>query len=159
MISIGNMQLNHPQSFIEARNKIRVVAELFTDDAVLPIRLATATSQICRSLGRQSMSPVIGVHLDDAKNQTVMVLAVEDSDLAMPSERFGHFFDTVKKGPRSDGTRLVNLCKRLCDTPPGRDVIARARTVLGQSHPVLAGCHTTVCTGLPSEYRQTDGHF
>ena len=65
MIIIGKIQINHSKSFIEARNKIRAVAELLTDDNLLPIRLATATSQICRSLPRKNASPFISVQMDD----------------------------------------------------------------------------------------------
>ena len=50
MINLGQIQINHPQSFIEARNKIHAIADLFADDRLTPTRLAIATSQICRSL-------------------------------------------------------------------------------------------------------------
>ena len=125
MINIGNIQISHSQSFIEARNKIRMLAELFADDSVLPIRLATAVSQICRLLLRNNASPIINVHLDDNNYQSTLVLTVEDSDLNQPSETLGYFFDQVKIGHRIDGTRVVNLCKRLHSAPPSRDVIAR----------------------------------
>ena len=132
MINIGNIQITHSRSFIEARNKIRVVAELFTDDSLLPIRLATATSQICRSLPWKNASPFISVHMDDDNNQSMLVLTVENGDLDQPSEQLGYFFDKIKKGHRSDGTRVLNLCKRLRDAAPSRDVIAQARAVLQQ---------------------------
>ena len=61
MIIIGDIQLTHSQSFIEARNKIRMVAELFADDSLLSIRLATVTSQICRSLIQKKASAFIRV--------------------------------------------------------------------------------------------------
>ena len=132
MIVIGNIQINHSQSFIEARNKIRVLAELFADDSVIPVRLATATSQICRSLLRKNASPFISVHIDDDNNQTMLVLTVENGDLDQPSEQFGYFFDKIEKMHRSDGAHVVNLCKRLRDAAPSREVIAQARAVLQQ---------------------------
>ena len=132
MILMGNIQLTHPQSYLEARNKIRLVAELFAGDSLTPIRLATATSQICRSLPLKNASAFISVHMDDAYNQSMLVLAVENGDLDQPSEQLGYFFDKVEKVRRSDGTRVVNLCKRLRDTAPSRDVIDQARAVLQQ---------------------------
>ena len=132
MIIIGNIQITHSRSFIEARNKIRVVAELFTDDSLIPIRLATATSQICRSLPWKNASPFISVHMDDDNNQSMLVLTVENGDLDQPSEQLGYFFDKVEKGHRSDGTRVLNLYKRLRDAAPSREVIAQARAVLRQ---------------------------
>ncbi|MCP4878787.1 MAG: hypothetical protein GY896_25320, partial [Gammaproteobacteria bacterium] len=132
MITIGNIKISHSRSFIEARNKIRVVAELFTDDSLIPIRLATATSQICRSLPWKNASPVISVHMDNDNNQSMLVLTVENDDLDQPSEQLGYFFDKIQKRHRSDGTRVLNLYKRLHNAAPSRDVIARARAVLQQ---------------------------
>ncbi len=132
MIIIGNIQITHSQSFIEARNKIRLVAELFADDSLIPIRLATATSQICRSLPWKNASPVISVHMDNDNNQSMLVLTVENGDLDQPSKQLGYFFDKIQKRHRSDGTRVVNLYKRLHKAAPSRDVIARARAVLQQ---------------------------
>ena len=132
MILVGNIQLTHSQSFIEARNKIRAVAQLFTDDSLIPIRLATVTSQICRSLPWKNASPFISVHMDGGNNQSMLVLTVENGDLDQPSDRLGYFFDKVEKVSRSDGTRVLNLCKRLRDAAPRRDVIDQARAVLQQ---------------------------
>jgi two-component system sensor histidine kinase/response regulator len=132
MINLGNIQINHSQSFIEARNKIRVLAELFCDGSVIPIRLATATSQICRSLQRKNSSPSISVHMDDDKSQPMLVLSVENGDFDQSSEPLDYFFDRVEKVQRSDGARVVNLGKRLCGAAPSRDVIVRARAVLQQ---------------------------
>ncbi len=132
MINLGNIQINHSQSFIEARNKIRVLSELFCDDSVISIRLATATSQICRSLQRKNASPSIGVHMDDDKGQPMLVLSVENGDFDQSSEPLDYFFDKVEKIHRSDRAQVVNLGKRLRGAAPSRDVIARARAVLQQ---------------------------
>ena len=96
MIIIGNIQITHSQSFIEARNKIRAVAELFADDSLTPIRLATATSQICRSLPWKNASAFISVQLDDNYNHTMLVLTVESGHSDQPSEQIGNFFDQIK---------------------------------------------------------------
>ena len=132
MIIIGKIQINHSKSFIEARNKIRAVAELFTVDSLTPIRLATATSQICRWLPGKNASPFISVQMDDDNNQSMLVLTVENRDLSPLSEQLVYFFDKVEKRHRSDGTRVVNLCKRLRDAAPGRADIAQARVILQQ---------------------------
>ncbi len=132
MTLLGNLQINHSQSFIEARNKIRLLAELFTDDPVLPIRLATATSHVCRSLLRKQDSAVINLHFDDDNDQSMLVLTVDTGDLDQLPEQLGYFFDKITKGRRSDGTPVVNLCKRLRDAAPSRAVIAQARVILQQ---------------------------
>ena len=132
MITIGNIKISHSRSFIEARNKIRVVAQLFTDDSLIPIRLATATSQLCRSLPWKNASAFISVHMDGGNNQSMLVLTVENGDLDQPLEQLGYFFDKAKKGRRSDGTHVLNLCKRLRDAAPSREVIDQARAVLRQ---------------------------
>jgi len=132
MIIIGNIQINHSKSFIEARNKIRAVAELFTVDSLTPIRLATATSQICRWLARKNASPLISVQMDDDNNQSMLMLTVENGDLTPLSEHLCYFFDKVEKKHRSDGSRVINLCKRLRDAAPDRTNIAQARVILQQ---------------------------
>ena len=70
MIILGTIQINHSRSFIEARNKIRVLAELLADDSITPTRLAIATSQICRSLQGKNAPSFIRVHMDDGYNQS-----------------------------------------------------------------------------------------
>ncbi len=129
---IGNIPITNPQSYIVARNKIRAVAELFTADRLLPIRLATVTSQICRFLPWKNGSPFISVHVDDDNSQTMLVLTVENGDLDQPTEQLNHFFDAIKKEHRSDGTRVLALCKRLHNAGPSLEFIARARAILQQ---------------------------
>ena len=73
MIIIGNISITHSQSYIAARNKIRAVAELFSEDRLLPIRLATVTSQICRLLLWENGSSFISVHVDDDNSQSTLV--------------------------------------------------------------------------------------
>jgi signal transduction histidine kinase/CheY-like chemotaxis protein len=132
VITIGKIQVNHSKSFIEARNKIRAVVELFSDDSLLPIRLATATSQICRLLSRKNSSPFISVRMNDDNNQSILVLTVEDGNLNPLSEQLAYFFDKVEKRHRSDGSGVINLFKRLCDAAPGGADIAQARVILQQ---------------------------
>ena len=132
VIKLGKIRINHSQSFIEARNKIRVLAELFAEDSITPTRLATATSQVCRSLQRKNVSSFILVHLDDGYNQSRLVLTVENVDLDQTAAQLGYFFDKIEKRRRSDGTRMLSLYKRLRDTAPDRVDIDRARAVFQQ---------------------------
>ena len=98
VIKLGKIHINHSQSFIEARNKIRVLAELFGDDGITATRLATATSQVCRSLQRENASAFIRVQMDDGHNQSRLVLTVENADLDQTAAQLGYFFDKIKKG-------------------------------------------------------------
>jgi len=132
MISIGNIQITHSRSFVEARNKIRALAELLTDDGLTPIRLAIATSQICRALPWKNGSPSISVHLKDEDNHSLLVLTVEKDVLGQPSEQLNLLFDQIKNENRPDGYRVVHFCKRVGNTAPSRDAIDRARALLRQ---------------------------
>ena len=132
VIKLGKIRINHSQSFIEARNKIRMLAKLFAEDNITPTRLATATSQVCRSLQQKNVSSFIRVHLDDGYNQSRLVLTVENADLDQTAAQLGYFFDKIEKRRRSDGTRMLSLYKRLRDTAPDRVDIDRARAVLQQ---------------------------
>ncbi len=70
--------------------------------------------------------------MDGGNNQSMLVLTVENGELDQPLEQLDYFFDKVKKGRRSDGTRVLNLYKRLRDAAPSREVIDQARAVLRQ---------------------------
>jgi len=132
MIGIGSIQITHSRSFIEARNKIRALAELLTDDRLTPIRLAIATSQICRTLPWKNGSPSISVDIDDDNNHSLLVLTVEKDDRDPPSGKLEFFFDQIKKENRPDGNRVVHFCKMLGNAAPSRVVIDRARAVVRQ---------------------------
>jgi signal transduction histidine kinase len=132
VIILGKIQINHSRSFIEARNKIRLVAGLFADDSLMPTRLATATSQICRSLPWKNTSSFISVHLDDGYNQSRLVLTVDNGDFDKLTDQLGYFFDNIEKRHGSDGSRVLSLYKRLSDTAPDRVDVDRARAVLRQ---------------------------
>ncbi len=62
----------------------------------------------------------------------MLVLTVENGDLDQPTEQLNHFFDAIKKEHRSDGTRVLALCKRLHNAGPSLEFIARARAILQQ---------------------------
>jgi len=132
MINIGNILITDSRSFVEARNKIRSLAELLTDDGLTPIRLAIATSQICRALPWKNGSPTISVHLVDDDNHSQLVLTVENDDRDPPPDKLEFFFDQIKKEYRPDGNRVVYFCKRMGNAAPSREVIERARAIVRQ---------------------------
>ena len=132
MIIIGSIQITHSRSYIEVRNKIRAVAELFTEDRLLPIRLATATSQICRLLPWKNGTPFVSLQMDDHNNQSTLVLTVENGNLDQPFEQLNSFFDKIEKKHELDGNSVLNLYKRLHNAAPSRVLITRARAVLQQ---------------------------
>ena len=132
MIDIGKIPITHSRAFIPARSKIRVLTELLTDDRLMPIRLATAASQICRALPWEDGSSSIGVQLDDDNHHAQLVLTVENGNLDQLSEQLESFFDLIKKESRPDGTRAVHFCKMLRNAAPSREIIARARAVVRQ---------------------------
>ena len=132
MINLGQILINHPQSFIEARNKIRALAELFADDRLTPTRLAIAASQIVRSLQKQKASSIMRVHLDDGYNQSRLVLSVANAELRPTAAQTGHLFDRIEKRQRSDGSRMLSFYKRLGGTAPDRSSVDKARVVLQQ---------------------------
>ncbi len=132
MITLGRIPINHPQSFIEARNKILALAQLFAADGLTPTRLAIAVSQIGRALYRENASSVIGVQMDDACNQSRLVLTVEMDDRDQTAMEIEYFFDRIETRRRSDGVRIVNLHKRLGGQVPDRDRLEAARKILQQ---------------------------
>jgi hypothetical protein len=64
MIPLGSIAIRQSASILEARNKIRTVAETVLHDAVGATRVATATSEIARLLLREGNDSRIDVGLD-----------------------------------------------------------------------------------------------
>ena len=44
MIDLGTIAIGHAESAVDARNKIKSIVQLLTDDPIAATRLATATS-------------------------------------------------------------------------------------------------------------------
>ena len=132
VINLGQIHIKHPQSFIEARNKIREIAELFTDDGITPTRLAVATSQICRSLLIANASSSIRVQMDDGGNQSSLILTVEIVDFDQTAAQLDPIFDRIETRHRSGGSYIVNLYKRLRGRTPDPASVDKARIVLQQ---------------------------
>ena len=129
MIHLGNIQINHPQAFVEARNKIRTVAALFTDDTVAATRLAAATSQICRSLDGGAAARTIAVDLESENHHVALVFTVESGDLADSLGPLELFFDQVARQQTPEGAAVVKLYKWIHGRASTPDSIARAKAV------------------------------
>ena len=130
MSHLGNIQINHSQAYIMARKKLHALVELFTGDSLAALRLAAATSQICRAVYRESSQWEIGVDLSQENGQTTLILDIESSQLDDPIQYADLFFDHLERRKKPDGALALKLFKHLKTTGLTQTTIDQAREIL-----------------------------
>lgn len=133
MISLGSIAIRQSASILEARNKIRTVADAVLHDAVSATRVATATSELARLLLREGDSARIEVSLEIQSGSPWLALDfISHQPLSGVDELVG-FFDEVD-GPHD--VRGESLVRGLVSLPsvglPDDGSIAGLRSVVEQ---------------------------
>jgi sigma-B regulation protein RsbU (phosphoserine phosphatase) len=131
MIPLGSIAIRQSASILEARNKIRTVAETVLHDAVGATRVATATSEIARLLLREGNDSRIDVGLDiQARARWLVIDFIGHQSLSGVNELAG-LFDEVD-GPYDVSGE--NLVRGLVSLPgsglPDEGSIATLRSVV-----------------------------
>jgi serine phosphatase RsbU (regulator of sigma subunit) len=103
---LGRIAIGRPESVIEARNKIRIVARALTD-TVTATRLGTATSEICRSLTQRNDTAVLTVQVERQARKASLSLVFEDQEPLPSTPIFERFFDEVIEVTAESGTHAV----------------------------------------------------
>ena len=115
MINLGTIDITNQNSINEARKKILRVTESLTADPIVAARLATATSEMCRSLARGAIEPHIGLEIHDSVQPPTLALTFEDQQPLPSTNLLDRFFDEVERLPSSNGQHAVRAIKRLPD--------------------------------------------
>ena len=145
MSHLGSIQINHSQAYIMARNKLHALVELFTGDSITALRLAAATSQICRAVYREGSQWEIGVDLSQDNGQTTLILDIESSQLDEPIQYADLFFDHLERRKKPDGAIALKFFKHLTTTDLTQATIDQAREILRHKindccSPTESGC-------------------
>jgi len=133
MIRLGSIAIRQSASILEARNKIRVVAETVLQDAVVATRVATATSEIARLLLREGNSSRIEVGLDIQARARWLVLGFIGHRPLSGVDQILGFFDEVDGPYDVTGENLVRGLVLLPGSGvPDEGSITRLRSVVEQ---------------------------
>jgi len=115
MIFLGRIRLQHRWSVYQARNKVRGLAAALGYDAIGATRLATAVSDLARTLQAHHRDPGIAIHLAMDASPPQLVLDFECRDEMPVVARVAGFFDSLCSTTGADGVHSVRALKWLPD--------------------------------------------
>ncbi len=113
MIALGTIRINPDTGFIEARKKLLLIGEQLTGDPIVATRLATAASQFCRVLARESSAPAVSLGLGSDRFSQSLVLEFESPEpMSVPATLSG-FFDDIETLPPRHNMHVVKVSMNL----------------------------------------------
>jgi serine phosphatase RsbU (regulator of sigma subunit) len=112
--SLGQIALAHPESGVEARSKIRLVAMALTD-AISATRLGTAISEFCRLITQSSSTAVLRVDVESAGRRDCLIFLFEDCQPLPSTPVLERFFDQVDEPAVSELTYALRAVAYLPD--------------------------------------------
>jgi sigma-B regulation protein RsbU (phosphoserine phosphatase) len=131
MIALGTIQINPDTGFIEARRKLLLVGEQLTGDAIVATRLATAASQFCRVLARESSAPAVSIGLGGDRASQNLVLQFESPEPTSVPAGLATFFDHIDRPASQNHLHVVRATKDLRRTAPvSEQAIAHLRAII-----------------------------
>ena len=99
MIALGTIRINPGTGFIEARRKLLLVGEQLTGDPIVATRLATAVSQFCRVLARESSAPAVSLGLGGDRSSQSLILEFQSPEPTSVPAAVSGFFDDIQTAP------------------------------------------------------------
>jgi signal transduction histidine kinase len=133
MISIGTISISEQSSVTDIRQKIRLLTETISGDAILATRLATIFSTICRALQRTGQSSTISASLVDEAGRQVLVLEISEIRAVSEEKLLNPFFDDVNVVPKNQGLQTIQARKDLqINQMPPPEIIASLREMMEQ---------------------------
>jgi len=117
MIGLGVIPVTQPRSVIESRNKVMQVVLELSNDTVTATRIATATSQMARSLSL-GRSGRIEVALEATDHRCNLILTFTAGGWLPPADVLVRFFPHAVHTTGKDGELSVRSVLRLLNTNP-----------------------------------------
>jgi sigma-B regulation protein RsbU (phosphoserine phosphatase) len=111
LIHLGTLSLSNDAGVIEARTKILHIYTDLADDRVTATRLATAASQMCRSLLQESTRPSIAIDLSEEIAGPTFVLTFLAQDSLPAANMLNVFFDSTYSMTAGDGRNGIRAIK------------------------------------------------
>lgn len=133
MIPLGNILVNHHLPVNEVRNKVFTVVKLMTGETILATRIATATSEMCRSLYRLSISFQIEFEIDTAVGNSVFCLNFTANESLPGINLLTPFFDQVNSLTLKNNLYRVQAMISLHNRQIfDQDAIAKIKSIIQQ---------------------------
>jgi PAS domain S-box-containing protein len=115
MIKLGNLSVKNENTRVEARKKIRLLAENLGYDPIQATRLETIVSEIT-GLGRAGGKAVkISVGIDDRNGRSGLSMIFLYPEQSIPSPIFKNFFDAFEIGRTDRNTVSIRTFRYLPD--------------------------------------------
>ena len=131
MIHLGTLSLNDDARVAEARTKILHICTDLADDGVTATRIATAASQMCRSLLQESTRPSITIDLSEELAGPLFVLTFLAEDSLPAANILNVFFDSTYSMSAGDGRNGIRAIKVIRgQTLPSAEKIEEMRSVV-----------------------------
>lgn len=133
MISLGVIPVGQASSVREARNKVRTIAEAVLDDTVAATRLATAASEIGRSILNSGPSGRIQVGLDSDQAGRRLYLDFFGGASQHELGRLAGFFDDLRDTVDDSGEVFVRGVTVVAGAShPSPELVDRLRSIVAQ---------------------------
>jgi len=136
MIELGTIPIKNKASIVEARNKIRLLAEDLELGSITSIRIATMTSELSRRMLATGQPSVIKVAVDKGKELFELVLEFTSGQACavIGIKVLEAVFDNVKLSERADGVQSIKTSRVLLDPQfePAEEFIERERKLVGR---------------------------
>ena len=115
MMELGRIPIRHQTAVGEARRKLRIVTEELTRDPILATRVATAVSEMTRTLLRRGDQPHIRVSLESNGDQATLVLSFADRQPLPSMDFIQTLVDSVD--PSSSDGQKGYVARAFCALP------------------------------------------
>jgi len=115
MIELGKITIKDERTIVEARNKIRILAEDLEFDSISVTRIATMTSEISRRMAASDQASNISVGLDRREGALGLVLEFTSNHGHKPEQPRAPVFDDIEKIRIQEGLESIKTFKFLPD--------------------------------------------
>lgn len=115
MIGLGSILLAKEGSIVDARKKVRDLAQALNFDPIKVVRIATATSELIRCCLRSRNSVRLALGVGEYRNQKALNLVFEDCDDAITLGRARDLFGGAALSINSAGGRDIWMAELLPD--------------------------------------------
>lgn len=115
MIGIGTIHIKDENSIVEARNKIRQLAEDLRFGTTGATRLATVTSVLSRAAFRDGVQSRVDVGFEEAEGGLFLSLVFQSRNGGLEVTRAESFFDSVRTSRTEDGLERLEARKHIPD--------------------------------------------
>jgi len=135
MNKLGSIVINHSLDPNEVRQKAFKVVKLLTGDAIIATRVATAISQMCRSLYKASIPAILEFELNTKISNNALKLKFKSSQSLPSINLLTPFFDEVRSLTLTNNLYQIQAVLNLHNSQfTDEDIQAKIRSIIEQKN-------------------------